>query len=91
MHNVIIINETDNVGVALETIPTGGVVILPTGEEFTARDEILYSHKVALYDIPQGGVVRKYGEVIGATTGDMAQGSWIHTHNLDVEHKGGPA
>ncbi len=88
MRNVIIINERDNVGVALESIPLGGAVILPSGEAFPAQDEIPYSHKVALCDIPKGAVVRKYGEVIGAATSEVRRGGWIHTHNLDVEHAG---
>ena len=39
-------------------------------------------HKYALSDIPAGGCVIKYGEVIGRATRDIAKGEWVHTHNL---------
>lgn len=39
-------------------------------------------HKVALEDIPQGGPVIKYGEVIGRASRDIEKGEWVHSHNL---------
>jgi hypothetical protein len=83
--NVIIIKEQDNVAVALEDIPEGGVVMLPDGNEFTALERIPYSHKVALINILQGTAVRKYGEAIGYALGDIRKGAWVHTHNLTIE------
>lgn len=83
--NVIVIKEQDNVAVALEDIPEGGVVTLPDVNEFTARERIPYSHKVALIDIQQGMAVCKYGEAIGYALGDIKKGAWVHTHNLTIE------
>ena len=83
--NVIIINHKDNVAVALEDIPEGGVVALPGGDEFTALERIPYSHKVALADIKPGTEVQKYGEVIGYALGDIRKGAWVHTHNLTID------
>lgn len=40
-------------------------------------------HKLAVRGIPAGGAVRKYGQVIGFATRDIAPGEWVHTHNLD--------
>ena len=46
------------------------------------RDDVPAGHKVALRDIPPGGQVRKYGQVIGVATGPIAAGEHVHTHNL---------
>ena len=46
------------------------------------RDDVPAGHKVALRDIPAGGQVRKYGQVIGVATGPIAAGDHVHTHNL---------
>lgn len=83
--NVIIINQDDNVAVALVDIPAGSSVRLPDGEAFAALEDIPFSHKVALRDIPSGDTVRKYGEAIGCAGEDIRQGGWIHTHNLKIE------
>ena len=39
-------------------------------------------HKYALRIIGAGEYVVKYGEVIGRATRDIAEGEWVHTHNL---------
>lgn len=86
--NVIIINPSDNVAVALEDIPAGAEVRPPGSASFTAREKIPYSHKVALVDIGAGETVYKYGESIGRASADIRQGSWVHTHNMAVEEAG---
>jgi altronate dehydratase len=86
--NVIVINVQDNVAVALEDIPEGSAVILPGGDEIIARETVPYSHKVAIVDIEQGTVVRKYGESIGKAREDIRRGTWVHTHNLNIEGSG---
>ena len=39
-------------------------------------------HKYALKEIAQGEYVIKYGEIIGRATQNIAQGEWVHTHNV---------
>ena len=39
-------------------------------------------HKYALRPIARGEAVVKYGEIIGRATRDIAEGEWVHTHNL---------
>jgi len=76
-NNAVIINETDNVAVALETINVGetvfGVEVLET---------VGAGHKIAISAIEQGAPVIKYGAPIGTATADIKQGSHVHTHNL---------
>ncbi len=44
--------------------------------------EIPAGHKIARCDIKKGDFVIKYGQVIGRATKDIAEGEWVHTHNL---------
>ncbi|MFL9823311.1 galactarate dehydratase [Rhodoplanes sp. SY1] len=54
---------------------------LPAGTVFddglTLVDHVPQGHKVALEDIPEGGIVRRYGEVIGTADRALPKGAWI--------------
>ena len=81
------INEKDNVAVAIEPIPRGaeirvGKVVI------TASEDIPQGHKVAVRPIGDGGQVIKYGFSIGSATGTIAEGQWVHTHNMHTNLKG---
>jgi altronate hydrolase len=82
MHNVLIINEADNVAVAVEDISQHHQVVLPDGQCFSALSDIPYGHKVALCDIAEGAEVIKYGEPITNMKVTVKQGEWIHVHNI---------
>jgi altronate dehydratase len=47
-----------------------------------ATDAIATGHKVSLRAMRAGDTVRKYGEVIGRLTADIAAGQHVHVHNL---------
>src|SRR6202034_2694124 len=40
-------------------------------------EQIPQGHKVALQDIAAGGVIRRYGEVIGYAATPIARGGWV--------------
>ena len=85
MQNFLKINDNDNVVVALNTIPAGEKITVSVGDgskTVTAREEIPAGHKMAICDIPEGGEVIKYGYRIGNAKENIAEGSWIHTHNV---------
>ena len=85
MQDFLKINDNDNVVVALNTIPAGEKITVSVGDgskTVTAREEIPAGHKMAIYDIPEGGEVIKYGYRIGNAKENIAEGSWIHTHNV---------
>lgn len=85
MQDFLKINDNDNVVVALNTIPAGEKITVSVGdgsETVTAREEIPAGHKMAICDIPEGGEVIKYGYRIGNAKENIAEGSWIHTHNV---------
>lgn len=45
-------------------------------------DTIPAGHKYALRAIAKGEYVVKYGSVIGRATQNIAEGEWVHTHNV---------
>ena len=82
---LMIINEADNVAVALKDI--GG------GEEFPllglkALEAVPCGHKIALDDINKGGGVVKYGYPIGRAKTNIAKGRHVHIHNIKTNLEG---
>lgn len=82
MDKAIIINQNDNVGVALRELNTGDVF-----DDIELICNIPEKHKFALCDIPEGDNVIKYGYSIGKATCDIKKGEHIHTHNLKTALK----
>jgi altronate hydrolase len=41
-------------------------------------------HKIARWAIAAGAAVRRYGQVIGFASADIAEGDHVHSHNLEV-------
>ena len=81
------VHPTDAVATVISTVRGGGCIIFSdTGsgadDVVAAREDMAQYHKVALMLIPKGGIVRKYGEVIGVATQEIQPGQWVHVHNL---------
>ena len=77
----------DNVAIVANDggLPAG--TLLPAGVSgagITLRDKVPQGHKVALADIPEGGVVRRYNVPIGYALKDIAAGSWVHERLLQM-------
>ncbi len=89
---IIVINEKDNVGTALDELAAGATVSL-TIEDSVEKMEIVTpipkGHKVALKQIGRGEPVIKYGETIGKSTMKIARGEHVHVHNVVSQPKGG--
>src|SRR5207244_5154199 len=49
-----------------------------------ALQDIKPGHKIARRAVGRGRPVRRYGQVIGFATQDIAVGEHVHTHNLDI-------
>jgi altronate dehydratase small subunit len=82
----LIMQPNDNVATALEEIQAGDDVAATVGKEsqsIHAAEAIPFGFKIALQDIPQGELIRKYGEVIGRASAAIARGTMVHIHNLE--------
>ena len=75
------LHPTDNVVVASTRLPRGTFL---AGENVHAIEPIPSGHKIATAAIVSGEPVRKYGQVIGVATRDIAAGAHVHVHNLAV-------
>ena len=82
MQNFIKINPSDNVVVALNSLPFGTEILLENGTAVSSNGEVPAGHKMAITNIAKGEAIIKYGYSIGYATEDIACGDWIHTHNL---------
>jgi altronate hydrolase len=76
---IIRLHASDNVVVAAYALPAGLKI---ARENITTRDAIPFGHKIATRAISQGEPVRKYGQVIGVATKDIAAGAHVHVQNL---------
>lgn len=84
------IHADDNVATAVSDCAAGDALTVKSGERtttYTCRQAIPFGHKIAIRDIPAGGSVVKYGEVIGSATAHIAVGDWVHTHNVRDDYK----
>ncbi|MBK1699111.1 UxaA family hydrolase [Rhodovibrio salinarum] len=78
---VVRLHPDDNVVVARRRVAAGSD--LP-GLGIVCRDDIPAGHKVAARAIESGAAVRKYGQIIGFATQDIAEGQQVHTHNCGM-------
>ena len=81
MAGIYKIHDKDNVAVAVSGVAQGETITL-CGKTLTAGEAIPAGHKIALQPIARGEDIVKYGFPIGTAKGDIAQGSWVHTHNV---------
>ena len=77
MKSTIQLDADDNVAVAAQHLEVG---------QEGAREKINRGHKIALADISKGGEVRKYAQLIGYASKDIAVGQHVHTHNVEFRN-----
>ena len=76
---VIRLHSSDNVVVAARALLAGTKI---ARENVTTLDAIPFGHKIASRAIAKGEPVRKYGQVIGVATQDIAAGKHVHVQNV---------
>ncbi|HEX5500226.1 MAG TPA: UxaA family hydrolase, partial [Thermomicrobiales bacterium] len=79
----VLLNPGDAVAIAKQPLLPRTVLKTVDGE-VRVLQMIPPGHKVALRDIPAGGEVRRYGQIIGFATQDIQRGAHVHSHNLSV-------
>ena len=82
----LVIDQKDNVAVALTDLNAGDkcLVIEDGGKQYevTVKEQIPFGHKFALGEMKKDDAVFKYGEEIGRMKEAIAEGGWIHSHNM---------
>lgn len=81
---LIHLHPEDNVALATEDLP-GGVRASAGDQVIMLTTPVPRSHKVAVWDIPQGEAVYRYGQIIGFARFDIRSGDHVHLHNLDYK------
>jgi altronate dehydratase len=75
------LHPDDNLCVAARNLEKGQHLAI-AGTSVTLAENVRLGHKIAVRPIRRGEFVRKYGQIIGQATSDIAPGQWIHSHNL---------
>jgi len=83
----VVVHPTDNVAVAIEALPSGCDVVVAGRDDAPVRllEDVPAGHKIALQHLDPGDPVVKYGFPIGAATGTIEPGQWVHSHNLRTQ------
>jgi altronate hydrolase len=85
LHAVAVrLHKDDDVAIAKAHLPGGTVVNVDGNTRLTIRQLVPSGHKLALRSIVVGESIRRYGQVIGVATQDIAAGEHVHAHNLGV-------
>ncbi len=77
MARTITLSPEDTVSIALADLPAGELV-----EGIALPAPIPRGHKIARQALHPGDLVRRYGQVIGQATVEIAPGAQVHVHNL---------
>jgi len=76
----------DNVAIVVEPIEAPAEIVVEAASDKIVvhiTDNIPFGHKFAIRDIPEGGLILKYGEPIGVARIDIKAGQHVHVHNLE--------
>ncbi len=79
--NCILLNDLDNIVVALEDIDAGGTAAFV---DAPLPGNIQRGHKIARRAISQGEDVIRYGQIIGQATRAIPEGEHVHVNNLGM-------
>lgn len=85
MKKYILINDKDNVAVALKPLTRGEII----NDHLVLVDDIPQGHKFAICELNPGEDIIKYGNSIGKATKTISKGSHVHVHNIKTDLSGG--
>ncbi len=75
------LDASDNVITATRTLEVGELA-----EQVSAQQIIPRNHKFASRDIATGEAIRKYAQIIGYASTDIAAGDHVHSHNVEFRN-----
>ncbi len=76
------LNPADDVVIARVEIPAGTVLVRENNVRVTSS--VPPGHKIAARGVAKGAPVRRYDQIIGFASCDIAAGEHIHVHNLEM-------
>jgi altronate hydrolase len=79
----VLLDPADDVAIA-KTMLAPGTALELAGASVGVRQAVPAGHKVSLRRVAHGAPVRRYGQIIGFATRDIAPGEHVHGHNLAV-------
>lgn len=82
--SILVMQATDNVGIAARELKRGDTIVLTAPPvRIEVREDIPFGFKIALEDIQDQAIIRKYGEPIGRAAKLIRQGQMVHVHNME--------
>lgn len=82
---LLVLAPGDNIAVARLEI-AADTALQVAGRTVTLRRALGFGHKIALRDIAAGEKIVKYGAPIGRATAAIAQGDYVHSHNVASDY-----
>lgn len=76
------VHASDDVAVMLRDAQTGETIAVAGAATLICSEPVASGHKVALRDLPQHAILRKFGVPIGRASRAIRAGDWVHEHNL---------
>ncbi len=76
------LHPADDVVIARDLLPAGIALAALGGLRVLA--DIPAAHKLAIRPVDKGQPVRRYGQIIGFASTDIAAGAHVHTHNVSM-------
>jgi altronate hydrolase len=84
--NMIILDENDNVGVALRDIAVNEQARSARGPQLPATERIVQGHKIALRHIAESEAIIRLGVPVGIATAPIERGDLVHVHNVKSQY-----
>ena len=84
MAEFVRLDRSDNVITAVRALEAGSAI-----ESVTTSGLIPRGHKIATAPIARGEDIRKYAQIIGYASVDIAPGDHVHTHNTEFRNTAG--
>ena len=84
--NMIILDDGDNVGVALRDIAANEQARSAGDFQLPAIERITQGHKIALRNIAEGENIVRFGVSVGLATTTIPQGRLVHVHNVKSQY-----
>ena len=81
---LLLLHPSDNVAVARRALQAGEILTV-AGRTLQIVDAVPANHKVAINDIREREVIRKFGQPIGSASTEIASGQWVHVQNVSIE------